>query len=206
MKTYYHLFVVGLAGLTLFCAGCSKEVDESGDGHSHNDGHDHSHDGHDHDHDHHDHDGHDHDHDHPATTPSAELTSVVLSSGAPSNFVGVAHARTTANNGDEVVVEGRLKDFNTGKAAFTMVDGSIKSCLEEGDGCKTPWDYCCASPAKLRDNTATVKLVDAQGKLLDGNLKGVNKLDNLTTVVVQGRAEKDEAGNLAIAAANVYIK
>jgi hypothetical protein len=134
------------------------------------------------------------------------LKALVLETGAPTQVVGVSQARSSAPDGEEVVVEGRLKDFVTGKAAFTMVDGSIKSCLEEGDGCSTPWDYCCTAPNELAAKSATVKLVGADGKILDGNLKGVNSIDNLSTVVVTGKVEKDATGNMTIAASKVYLK
>ena len=174
------------------CAGESKDEHASAEHHEH-DGHDHS--------------GHDHD-DHgaeAAATPSPELKSVVLTSGAPAQVIGVAQARE-AQPDQEVTVEGRLKDFVSGKAAFTVVDGAIKSCIEMGDGCETPWDYCCIAPNTLASNSATVKLVDAEGDILDGQLKGVNSIDNLSTVVVTGKVEKDPTGNLTIAANQVYLK
>lgn len=142
----------------------------------------------------------------PAAPPSPELQPLVVKADPPPQEIGVAMARDSAEPGQDVVVEGRLKDFVDGKAAFTMVDGSIKSCIEEGDGCPTPWDYCCVAPTKLAKNTATVKLVDESGKMLDGNLQGVNSIDNLSTVVVTGKVEKDESGNLTIAANKVFLR
>ncbi len=173
------------------CAGESGDEHASAEHHE-NDGHDHS--------------GHDHASEAEAeATPSPELKSVVLTSGAPSQVIGVAQAKE-AQPDQEVTVEGRLKDFVSGKAAFTVVDGAIKSCIEMGDGCETPWDYCCIAPNTLASNSATIKLVDAEGKILDGQLKGVNSIDNLTTVVVTGKVEKDPTGNLTIAANQVYVK
>ena len=140
--------------------------------------------------------------------PSPELQPLVVKADPPANQVGVSMARNSAADGQEVVVEGRLKDFVNGKAAFTMVDGSIPSCLEDGmaESCPTPWDYCCVAPQKLAANSATVKLIGTDGETLAGNLKGVNSIDNLSTVVVTGKAEKDDAGNLTIAATKVYLK
>lgn len=141
----------------------------------------------------------------PAAKPSPELMPLVVKADPPPNQVGVAIAKE-APAGDDVVVEGRLKDFIEGKAAFTMVDGSIDSCADmEDDHCPTPWDYCCVPPKKLTANTATVTLVDEAGKVLDGNLQGVNSIDHLTTVVVTGKLQKDEAGNVTIAANQVYL-
>lgn len=144
----------------------------------------------------------------PKNPPSPELQPLVLKEPAPANQVGVAMARESAEEGQEVVVEGRLKDFVDGKAAFTMVDGSIPSCLEDGMAgqCPTPWDYCCVPPKKLASNMATVELIGAGGEALAGHLHGVNSIDNLSTVVVTGKARKDDAGNLTIAADKVYLK
>ena len=158
----------------------------------------------------HSHEGHDHDHDHAAEVakapPSPELKPLIAESGAPAQFVGVSKARETATDGGDITVEGRLKDFVDGKAVFTMVDGSIPSCLEDDSHCKTPWDYCCVSPSKISANSATVKLVGDDGKALNGNLQGVNSIDHLSTVVVTGKAVKDDAGNLTINANKVYLK
>lgn len=140
--------------------------------------------------------------------PSPELEPLVVKGNTPANQVGVAMARESVQDGQDVIVEGRLKDFVQGKAAFTIVDGSIPPCGEDGmeDHCPTPWDYCCVAPTKVAANSATVKLVGNEGNLLDGNLQGVNSIDNLSTVVVTGKAQKDEAGNLTIAANKVYLK
>lgn len=152
------------------------------------------------------HEGHDHAAETATAPPSPELKPLVAESGAPSQFVGVAKARETAADGSDVVVVGRLKDFVAGKAAFTMVDGAIPSCLEDDSECDTPWDYCCIAPAKIAANSATVKLIGEDGNLLDGNLQGVNSIDHLSTVVVTGKAQKDETGNLTIAANKVYLQ
>lgn len=142
----------------------------------------------------------------PAAPPSPELKPLVVTAEAPTNQVGVAMAKE-APTGEDVVVEGRLSEFIEGKAAFTMVDGSIDSCADmEEDHCPTPWDYCCVPPKKLSANSATVTLVDDAGKVLDGNLQGVNSIDHLSTVVVTGKLQKDEAGNVTIAANKVYLK
>lgn len=140
--------------------------------------------------------------------PSPELEPLVVKGNAPANQIGVSMARESAEDGQAVTVEGRLQDFVEGRAAFTIVDGSIPPCGEDGmeDLCPTPWDYCCVAPARLAANKATVKLVDPEGKLLEGNLQGVNSIDNLSTVVVTGKVEKDESGNLTIAADKVFLK
>jgi hypothetical protein len=142
-----------------------------------------------------------------STAPSPELQPLVVKADPPANQIGVSMARST-NEGQEVAVEGRLKDFVDGVAAFTIVDGSVPSCLEDGmeEQCPTPWDYCCMPQELMAANTAMVKLLGPDGETLAGTLKGVNSIDNLSTVVVTGKVEKDESGNVTIAANKVYLK
>lgn len=169
-------------------AGCNKADEHAG--HDHGDEH-----------------GHTHAEKGESGPPSPELAKLVLTSGAPEQFVGVAQARQEAKNGDQVVLQGRVKDFVDGRAVFTIMDSSIPSCSDvPGDNCPTPWDYCCETKESIVANTATVQLVDEEGKPYKGNIKGLNDLDNLTTVVAQGKAIRDESGNLVVAANQIYLK
>jgi hypothetical protein len=144
----------------------------------------------------------------PTATPSPELKPLVAEGNAPAGAIGVAKARQTTKSGDNIVMVGRVKDFVDGKAMFTMMDSSIPSCADEpGDTCSTPWDYCCEPKDKITSNSATVKLVKAgTEEVLPGTIQGVNSLDHLTTVVVEGKADRDDAGNLVVAANKVYLK
>lgn len=173
-------------GATVALSGCAKEVENESEAHA-------------------DHSGHDHETT-AAGEPSPELKQFVVTEGAPAAVVGVAQARQSVPDGETIALEGRLKDFVSGKAAFTVVDGRIKSCIEMSDGCETPWDYCCIPQDVMSSNTATVTLVDAEGKMLDGNLQGVNSIDNLSTVVVTGKVNKDPDGNMTVAADKVYLR
>ncbi|MCA9145039.1 MAG: hypothetical protein KDB05_19725 [Planctomycetales bacterium] len=65
----------------------------------------------------------------------------------PANARGVIQAREEASTDDDVVVVGRIGGSLTpwveGRAAFSIVDVSLKSCAECGsDDCPNPWDYC----------------------------------------------------------------
>jgi len=137
--------------------------------------------------------------------PSAELKPVVANSGAPAKAEGIAEARQNAKDGEIITVSGRVKDFVNGKAMFTMVDSNIPSCEETMPGEPEPWDYCCTPKSELVKNMATVKIVkEGSDEALPGNIEGVNALDHLTTVVVEGRASRDNGGNLIVAATKVY--
>ena len=65
----------------------------------------------------------------------------------PEGGQDVIKAKETAKDDEEVVVVGRIggreKPWVEGRAAFSIVDPSLKSCLEVGyDNCLKPWDYC----------------------------------------------------------------
>lgn len=139
-------------------------------------------------------------------TGSAELAALVVKGPAPVAALAVTKAKKEAKDGADVVVEGRVKDFMDGMAVFTIVDTAILSCDQRGDACPTPWDFCCEPKDKIAANTATVKVMGAGATPLKAEVKGVSGVDHLTTVVATGKARKDEAGNLTIEAAKVYVK
>jgi len=70
-----------------------------------------------------------------------------LLAGEPSGSADVIKVREVAKDSDEVVIVGRIggseNPWVDGRAAFSIVDLSLKSCTECGsDGCLKPWDYC----------------------------------------------------------------
>lgn len=133
------------------------------------------------------------------------LEKIVVAEPAP-QAVGVLAAKEKVQDGDTVAVEGRVKDFVDGAPVFTLTDGSLKSCKDNGEDCPTPWDFCCEDAKTIAANTATVKLVGADGQALAGSPKGTNDLDHLAAVVAEGKARKDDQGNLVIEASKVYVK
>jgi hypothetical protein len=127
----------------------------------------------------------------------------------PAGAKEVTDARKEAKDGDEVVVVGRIggdvKPWVEGRAAFWIVDSSLKSCKEtEGDNCPTPWDYCCTPKEDLVKVMATVKVVDAKGETVQTDARELLGVSELQTVVVRGRAKRDEQGNLTVLATGVY--
>ena len=137
-------------------------------------------------------------------------TSEYLLASEPSGAKGVAEARKSAKTNDQVVVVGRIGgDANPwveGVAAFLIADTSLTPCnARPGDSCPTPWDYCCDLDL-LKSAKAMVKVVDREGRLLKTDARKLMPLKELQTVVVHGRAERDEAGNLTIFADGVFIR
>src|SRR5262249_49184968 len=123
--------------------------------------------------------------------------------------MGVIETKQSAKNGDAVVIVGKIggseKPF-TGRAAFTVVDLSLKSCGDrEGDSCLTPWDYCCEPREDLAKGTVLVKFVDEKGKTWSQDAKSSMGLKELQTVVVRGTARRDESG-FTIIGDGVFVK
>ena len=127
----------------------------------------------------------------------------------PAGAIGVNELREDAGKTGDVVVVGRIggshDPWTEGAAAFSLVDASLTPCNEiEGDACPTPWDYCCEPD--LAKSTVLVKLVDESGKVVKQDAPDLTGLKELQTVVVEGQAVRDDAGNVSIAATGVHIR
>lgn len=144
----------------------------------------------------------------PAALTSTKAHQVLASE--PAGAKGVIDVRKGAKDGDDVVVVGRIggdvKAFVEGRASFSIVDSSLKPCNEKGDdGCKTPWDYCCDTDA-LPKSMATVKFTNAEGQTVGTDARQLLGVKELQTVVVKGKAKRDDAGNLTIIAEGLFVK
>ena len=89
----------------------------------------------------------------PTTVPSTTATTLTvdgskyLLAAEPDDAVDVIKVREDAEDQDEVVIVGRIggseNPWVDGRAAFSIVDPSLKSCAEYGShDCPKPWDYC----------------------------------------------------------------
>jgi hypothetical protein len=143
------------------------------------------------------------------TKPAGDAAKFFLTE-EPAGAKSVVDVKTNAKDGDEVTLIGRIggsdSPFVSGRASFTIVDTSFVPCNERpDDACETPWDYCCATDL-LPGGTATVKIVDAEGATLAKDAKQDLALKELQTIVVKGKAKRDEAGNLIVLAPAVFVK
>lgn len=139
---------------------------------------------------------------------SAEGKQYLLAS-APEGAQEVVAVRESIGDDEEVVIVGRIggsqDPWVEGRAAFSIVDRSLPACTDiPGDTCPTPWDYCCATD-KLPAATTLVKLVDDQGELVSTDARELLGLDELQTVTVTGKAQRDEEGNVTILARSIYV-
>lgn len=143
---------------------------------------------------------------HSAPPDNAPPSAAHLLTQAPETAVNVAEAREDAADDAEIALRGRVggdeNPFVDGMAAFTIVDMKCKPCEE--DGCQTPWDYCCTP--ELASHKALVKIVDENGGIVSRDARKLLGIKELSTVVVHGRAKRDDAGNLTVLADKVYIE
>ncbi len=131
-----------------------------------------------------------------------------LTSSEPATVMDVADARKSAKADEAVAIVGRIggsgDPFVDGVAAFTVVDLKIAYCSAD-EGCPTPWDYCCTQN-QVKDNIATVKLVDAEGKPVTDDARKLLGVKELSVVVAEGTARRDASGNLTVAATKIFVR
>lgn len=139
---------------------------------------------------------------------SAVVDSQYAAKSEPAGALPVGEARESVEDGQEVVlvgvVGGSSKPFIEGLAAFTVVDPNVPYCAAE-EGCPTPWDYCCTQD-QVKDNVATIKIVDGSGNAVTQDARELVNLKELSTVVVTGKASRDDQGNLTVAANQVFVR
>src|SRR6056297_2394805 len=131
-----------------------------------------------------------------------------LAEREPEGAIPVGQARQGVKDQQPITVVGLIggstAPFVDGLAAFTIFRPKVPH-LPAGEGCPTPWDYCCRQD-EVKQNIATVKLVDANGQPVNQDARALLGVQELSTVVVEGQAQRDEAGNLSVAAERVFVK
>lgn len=123
---------------------------------------------------------------------------------------GIGEVKKTAQAGETVRfvarIGGRAACFVPGSAVFIVADPILEDCIQKGDGCPKPWDYCCEPKERLRANTATVRLVDADGNPLAGTAEGLGGLEPLRTIEVVGIVhETGPEGLFVVDAEQVFV-
>lgn len=125
----------------------------------------------------------------------------------PADAKPVGDVRESAEEGFEVSILGRIggspNPWVDGRAAFTIVDPKLEPCKPE-EGCPTPWDYCCSTDL-LPKNQALIKFVDAAGDTVEQDARQLLGVKELQTVVIKGKAKRDEAGNLTVLADGLFV-
>ncbi len=121
-------------------------------------------------------------------------------------------ARINAKPGTAIVIHGlimgRGKVFVEGRASFLLGDREkLTPCNTiPGDECETPWDACCDSKEAKREGIASIQIVDAEGRVLSGGIKGVKGLKELSAVTVSGTVDQSStADNLVVNAKVIHV-
>lgn len=147
----------------------------------------------------------------PAGPPTAQMpgeANPFLVTSEPTGAIPVGQARAEALDGQAVSVIGFIggskEPFVGGVAVFTVVDPKVPYCADD-EGCPTPWDYCCHQD-DVKSNVATVKFVDDQGKVINTDARQLLNVKPLNLVVLEGVAQRDEAGNLTLLTRQLFIK
>lgn len=128
----------------------------------------------------------------------------------PAGALGVLKVRQSAKAGDHVTMIGRIggseNPFVSNRAVFTMVDASLKSCLEMGDAahCPTPADYCCEDSSQLAKAMASVAITDKSGKPLVISLAADGSLKPLMWIAVEGTLQPTDGGAFIVNAEHIY--
>ena len=123
----------------------------------------------------------------PEPAVASELPESFWLASPPEDAQDVILARVMATDGAELLVKGRVGELSDQRAQLELMDTSFTPCDERpGDTCKTPWDYCCATPEELQPHRATIKVTDEQDKTLKLCLKGQGEIEELKTLVVKG--------------------
>jgi hypothetical protein len=144
----------------------------------------------------------------PDDAASGTIDSRYVAASEPVGAVPVGEARESVADKEIVTLFGTIggssEPFVDGLAAFTIVDTKVPYCAPE-EGCPTPWDYCCTQD-QVKDNIATVKVVNESGQPVADDARKLLGVKELSTVVVQGTANRDDHGNLTIAATKVFVR
>lgn len=143
----------------------------------------------------------------PALPPS------LLAAKAPARALSVVAAREKAKSGEPIVLRGKIGGRMVAllpKAAIAVLadEKAVASCdANPADACKTPWDYCCESPEKLKASTATIQVRDEKGKVLRAPLRGLGDIKELSTVVVSGTVDAASSKDVLIVNATaIYVE
>lgn len=145
-----------------------------------------------------------------APAAGVALPDALFLSEAPEGIQSIAELKTSAKEGDEVVVRavvgGNVNPIVEGRASASIIDVGIKNpCLAEDDHCKTPWDYCCSPQEDITKNLATLQILDDSGKVRKADL--TSRFQPLATLVIKGIVgPRPDDQVLTIHAQAIYIE
>ncbi|SHJ39875.1 hypothetical protein SAMN02745181_1962 [Rubritalea squalenifaciens DSM 18772] len=145
--------------------------------------------------------------------PQASPLENIVLKDEPTTAISIAEAKQKPTPGKEVTIKakviGRSAPIVDGLAVILVGDPEkLTSCdLMPDDHCTTPWDVCCDDPDEIKNHTATIQVLDKDGKLVKNSLRGIGGLKELSYLTISGVIdEKSSKDNLVINASGIYIK
>jgi len=148
----------------------------------------------------------------PHNTSSVTVPETLILASAPEGAQDLAAVKESAKPGDQVtirgVIGGREEPLAENRAVFMLIDPSVTTCDRmPGDSCKTPWDACCEDPDLIKQKSATVQVVDAEGQPLKKGLSGVGGIAPNKPIIVKGVVrEGSDAQNLVVDATGIHVQ
>ncbi len=146
----------------------------------------------------------------PATAQAA-LPDGLFVAQEPTGAKEVGDIKADASATGEVVLRGRIggrvETFVKDRAIFMLADYRLPTCRDKhGDGCPTPWDYCCEPKTELLAKTASIQVVGQDGQPLKLGLQGRQGLEPMAEIVVSGKIASRDGGTLLINAERIFVK
>lgn len=144
-------------------------------------------------------------------TPVSFDSGKYLLADEPDGAVGVIAARQSANDGEPIVMVGRVggstNPWIDGRAAFMMLDAS-KSVVATGTESKGGNEICMGDCCALERAacTALVTFVDEHGSVIPVDSRKLLQIAENDMLLVQGKVKKDDTGNFTVLASKVYVR
>ncbi|CAN5638667.1 hypothetical protein BH09PLA1_BH09PLA1_08820 [soil metagenome] len=129
-----------------------------------------------------------------ASTPAAATESLpadLFTATPPPGAIDVIAARQTAQDGQPIVIKGRIagskEPLADNRAIMTIADLSLPTCdTIPGDTCPTPWDICCEPTSEIAAKLVSVQVVSADGRPVKASLRGAGGIAPMKQVVIAG--------------------
>ncbi len=133
----------------------------------------------------------------------------------PADALGVLDLEESSLSDHEITLVGTVggvpNPWAEGQAAFVVTDPSLAAEESEDEhhhACGDNCPYCAKKKAAVAPTTgmALIQVVDEQGQVVPIDARQLFNLAPSQTVVVRGRAERDQQGHLVISARGLYIR
>lgn len=143
---------------------------------------------------------------------SSVLDSIILKE-EPAEAISVNAARQNPEHGKTITVTGKVMGTPSpiveGRAVIVIGDpAKLTSCdLRPEDSCTTPWDVCCDDQEVIKNNIATIQVLDKDGKRIKESLRDVGGIKELSVLTITGVIDESSSkDNLIINATGIYPK